>query len=285
MNHGNEEAFNKAKVAITDGDYKRLTEVLKNNPELPKMRQVSDVNDQEFSLTLLHYAVGFPPDKAPPNAIQSIKVLLESGSDIEALDKIPKGSTPLQNAAGYNHFEITKVLLENGADPNSNEFHEFEMDATSLALFESHTRIVKLLVEHGAKVNLDIAAGVGDLARMKTYFDKEGKYINSDTGGDIKIDLLSPFLTACQNGQVESIKYMLELGADINLFPPGEDWGGIGASGLHWAVEKGHLELVKFMVGQGADLAATDDVWNRTPLQWAEAGDNKEMLSYLRSVS
>lgn len=280
-----ETKFERAKQSIEEGRVEQLLELLTEFPDLVKERAEVEVEDQLFEPTLLHYAVGFPPGRAPVRAMESVEALLEKGASTEALDKGAKGSTALQHAAGYNMVDLTEILLENGADPNNCENHEYGMSATVLALFEGYTEIVSLLVKNGAEVNIDVAAGIGDIDLLKTYFDDNGKVIDSDTGGDTKVDVLSPFLYACQNGQIESVKFFLDRGADINLFPPGSDWGGIGASGLHWAVEKGHLDLVKFMVANKADLQAEDDVWNRTPLQLAQAGEAKEIIEFLETAS
>ena len=164
-----DDLFNLAKTEIKNGDYKKLEAIVTSNKELVNFRQIEKTEKEEFSLTLLHHAVGFPPGNPPKNATDSIEVLLKNGADIEALDKLPKGSTPLQNSAGYNLIDITKLLLENGADPNSNQFHEFGMDATSLALFEAYTDLVRLLVKHGAEVTLDVAAGTGNIEQLKIF--------------------------------------------------------------------------------------------------------------------
>lgn len=276
--------FEKACSFIKEGKVDDLENILKSNSEIVAERVEEKDGNNVHSLTLLHYAIGFPPPNPPPNAVESITKILNHGADIEAVDKLPKGMTPLQTAAGYNLTDITELLLSHGADPDSCETQEYGMDALSLALFEGYTEISMLLVKNGAKVTIDVAAGIGDIERLKTFFDDKGDLLNSEHD-DIKVDLVSAYLTACKNGQVDSVSFLLEKGADIDLHPPGSDWGGIGASGLHWAVEHGHIDLVKYLVEKGADKTIKDDVWSRTPLQWAQAGDNREIIDYLEKIS
>ena len=52
-------------------------------------------------------------------ALESIKVLLEHGAEVDKADV--KAQTPLFVAAVNQHWECAKALLEAGADPNGNE--------------------------------------------------------------------------------------------------------------------------------------------------------------------
>jgi ankyrin repeat protein len=62
--------------------------------------------------------------------------------------------------------------------------------------------------------------------------------------------------------QTEMVEFLLESGIDINYQPNGRD---NGKSALHNAVGKGHLEIVKALINNGANLDAKDKNGN-TPL-------------------
>jgi ankyrin repeat protein len=56
-----------------------------------------------------------------------------------------------------------------------------------------------------------------------------------------------------------------------------------GETALHLGAEKGHLEVVKWLVehGTGADVAAAKDKYGRTPLSYAAANGHLEVVKLL----
>ena len=72
-------------------------------------------------------------------------------------------------------------------------------------------------------------------------------------------------LKAARTGDAEHVKVILRSPAGLNLNCRGS-WDGMTA--LHWAVEKGHMEVVQALVAAGADVDAKDSShW--TPLMVA----------------
>ena len=55
--------------------------------------------------------------------VEAIKVLLENGSDMNAVNKIEE--TALHVAAEHGHVDVMKVLIQNGADVNAVEEDEW----------------------------------------------------------------------------------------------------------------------------------------------------------------
>jgi len=37
------------------------------------------------------------------------------------------------------------------------------------------------------------------------------------------------FLSACKTGQLDVVQYLVPRGIDVTIYPPGDEWGGIGA--------------------------------------------------------
>ena len=71
------------------------------------------------------------------------------------------------------------------------------------------------------------------------------------------------------NRDVEGVRYLVErCGANVHA---GEE------EALRYAIENGHLEMVKYLGLQGADVHADDDA----ALRWASFGGNLEMVKYL----
>lgn len=72
---------------------------------------------------------------------------------------------------------------------------------------------------------------------------------------------------AADRGHVEVVRTLLENGADVNIVDSFYD-----ATPVVWAAYKGHLEIINLMIEHGADLSKP------TPIQWAAAGGNTEVV-------
>lgn len=87
-----------------------------------------------------------------------------------------------------------------------------------------------------------------------------------------------PIWTAVVQGEIETVRWLIEHGSDIN-------WGDVDERPycvpLPVAIRERYDEIVKLLVEAGADLLAKDRN-NLTPLDWAVAV-RPEMVDYLRS--
>ncbi|CAK9253192.1 unnamed protein product, partial [Sphagnum jensenii] len=54
----------------------------------------------------------------------------------------------------------------------------------------------------------------------------------------------------------------------------------IGDTPLHRAAEKGHLDVVKYLVEKGADVKAANK-YGYTPLHWAASSGKLDIVKYL----
>ena len=81
-------------------------------------------------------------------------------------------------------------------------------------------------------------------------------------------------------GNLEAVRSRLDRGADLN-----EDYGGPrGWSPLMVAAYHGHLDVVKLLVGRGANLEAVEvDGW-WTALDFTEDAGRAEVATHLQSV-
>ena len=69
----------------------------------------------------------------------------------------------------------------------------------------------------------------------------------------------SPFLMAAKTGQLDVVKMLLQDGADIT------EWDSKHWSALTKAVQFKHVEVVRFLIEQGANVNIQDH-WGMTPL-------------------
>ena len=77
-----------------------------------------------------------------------------------------------------------------------------------------------------------------------------------------KIDALA---TAARQGDVATVKTLLDEGVDVNTK------FRYGATALSFAADHGHLEVVKLLLERGADVNVKDTFYNATPLTWASS--------------
>jgi ankyrin repeat protein len=174
----------------------------------------------------------------------------------------------LDAAAGGDTARVV-ALLDAGADVA--HANEWGFDALGSALWESHMDTARVLVERGAPVGIDDAAALGDLDAVDARFD----------AATPTEETIGAYLGACRSGQVEVIDWFLRNGVPVDLHPPGEEWGGIGCPGLHHAVVNGHSDVVRRLLGAGADVTLVDDVHGSHALAWAASAGHADIVRLL----
>lgn len=146
-------------------------------------------------------------------------------------------------AAGRGDKGITKLLLENGANANGSLLNNTKLPLTSAAA-SGHLPVVRLLVDYGA-----------EFGRL----DRSGWCAMSH---------------AAFRGRLEVVRFL-----SVDEEAVSRRINNDGCTVLHLAADGGHIDVVKFLVERGADLAAID-MEGRTPLVCAIKHD----LSSLRLV-
>jgi hypothetical protein len=144
--------------------------------------------------------------------------------------------------------------------------------------------------------DLPHAAGAGDFARVKGWFDEAGRPrlgslshhhpINSPSWlrnlhwipPNAQHILDVAFAWACVNRQFEIADFLLEHGADINT-----DWSTHEpASILHECAVHANYEAAQFLIDRGIDMTIRDYRWNATAEGWAyNAAKDKNMADFL----
>ncbi|MEK6832593.1 MAG: ankyrin repeat domain-containing protein [Nanoarchaeota archaeon] len=64
--------------------------------------------------------------------------------------------------------------------------------------------------------------------------------------------------------QIEEIKKLIDLGADINISVP-----PVNMTPLLWAISYGFYEIAELLINKGADVNKSGGIVKTTPLQWA----------------
>jgi ankyrin repeat protein len=220
------------------------------------------------------------------------KLLIEKGIDVNAEDE--EGATPLYYIEGEDddtndesEDEVTpliNLLKEKGA------VKKLPLDAQLIkASKDGNIELVKDLIKQGASVNARNSYGTPLLLIVAS---KEGERFSKilkillDNGADINnqdFDIPdygeTALHAACEIGDIDRIKMLIERGANINIR------NEFGDTPLHCAVLWGDIEVVKLLINNGADVNIKDGSYEGcTPLEWAIKENNIEIIKLLKEA-
>lgn len=217
--------------------------------------------------------------------IDMVKYFYQNGADIHLKDKLV-----LQKSVYHENFEITQFLVETGANVSGNEW------LLNTATFNYDNKLVKYLVEHGADISYyAMNTAIDDSEMFMCLFENGGadiarKNINSlliksIEGGDLRIVKLlvenganihdggdKVLHTAISQNHYEIAKYLVEngskpaflydfYGSKFHIVKLLMDYGCNDdiTKMLVTASYHGHLDTVKYLVENGADVHVDDD--------------------------
>jgi len=186
--------------------------------------------------------------------------------DVNARDG--EGNTALMAAARVGNVELLTVLLRRGANVNAQNRHGVR--ALTFAVLKSDLAAVALLLAHEAEPNYADQHGASPLALAILRRQAKIASLLSQRKADPHLegrwtaaDLLN---IACANGDVDSVKLLVEAGVDPNAV--GQDQ----AIPLISAVLSGSQPTAAYLLERGADPERRLD--GRTALDYArDAGD------------
>ena len=165
--------FEQAVDAIVTGNLNALENLLRGHSDLARAR-----SSRRHQATLLHYvsANGIEGyrQKTPANIVPIAELLLKVGADVNTVADLYGGSTTLALVATSLHPEragvqtaLLQVLLDHGATidaPNS------RTTLVTACLANGRLPAAEFLALRGAKLDLEAAAGLGDLEKVKALF-------------------------------------------------------------------------------------------------------------------
>ena len=262
--------FERAADATVAGDARTLAKMLQDDPNLVRARST-----RRHHSTLLHYlgangVEGFR-QRTPENAAQVAELLLNAGAEVDAVaDMYGGGCTTLglvatsihPKAAGVLH-ELIDALLRHGASLEARGSGR----AAALVngcLANGRGDAAEYLARRGAPLDLEGAAGVGRLEKVKSFFNSAGSLKHTATSAQMK----DGFTWACEYGRTEVVECLLDRSMDVAELCPRPH----GQTGLHWAAHGGHVDTVKALLRRGAPVDVKDKRFGGTPLDWALHG-------------
>ena len=206
-----------------------------------------------------------------------IAKLVEAGADPNIAPETD--GTPLMIASRTGNAEAVKLLLAHGADVNAKEASRGQT-ALMWAVAEQHPEVVQVLLGGGANVHARSSSSRRYVLLCCQDFEGDpggGDYV--EEGGD------TPLLFAARVGDIESARLLLAAGGHIEDAAPtgtsalvlaahsdqgafatflldqgaNPDSDGAGYTALHAAVLRGNLDLVKALLGHGANPNARQE--------------------------
>ena len=236
------------------------------------------------------------------------------GNDLEALNQWLDRDPDLQSESNLaTVVGLVEHAACNGRGPFIERLLEFApavkakrppSSAVVFALEYGHAHLIPFLTPvWPLPDDLPHAAGAGDFARVKNWFDEAGRprlgslsrhYPVNNPGVLRNLHWIPPnaqhvldtaLAWACMNRHFEIASFLLEHGANVNT-----DWSTHEpASILHEVATRGNYEAAQFLIDHGIDLTICDYRWNGTAEGWAlyayalgePPGANKKMAEFL----
>ncbi|MES0490291.1 MAG: ankyrin repeat domain-containing protein [Leptospirales bacterium] len=148
--------------------------------------------------------------KAAANGdVETVKLLLEHGADINAIDD--RAESALLSASYLGHYELVKFLIENGANienPGNKGYTPLYV-----AAYKGYYNIVDLLLQKGANIHVKAKSGYNIVMAswrypdLMEYFIVKGVDVNAQTNIGVTALMLSR--------DEQTTKMLIKHGADI----------------------------------------------------------------------
>ncbi len=201
-------------------------------------------------------------------------ILIDAGADVSGSDE----DSPLQISICLGSFFITKKIISAGARIDEAD-KIFAVRATS---FSNSYEILDFLLENGYVSDIDVQIVIAISVFRKTCNDtgffikaskdshqsaltafcslcSENKKYNvkrvskyNDYINEFSFYDMTPLMCACYGEAKNTVKELIELGADVNLV--NKD----GMSALMYAACRGNMDIIRYLVQSGANRDAKD---------------------------
>jgi len=246
---------------------------------------------------------GFTPlmFAAQQGDVQSARILIDAGANVNEARKMAGGYTPLIIAAAMGHVNVVDLLLDKGANPNTIDARGYT--ALHLVVRDSDygidlpskgkiTKIVKSLLAHGANPNIRLkqnrpaltvtevslqgatplllAAEVSNVDAIRALLEAGADPLIPTEQGTTALILAAGAGTDVQRARspeeremaFETAKLLVERGVDVNAV------GQYGWTALHAATYQGQNDIISLLVSKGANIELKDS-FGQTPLSIA----------------
>ncbi|MEA2063551.1 MAG: ankyrin repeat domain-containing protein [Gemmatimonadota bacterium] len=224
-----------------------------------------DLHEKILSEALLHASLD--------GIVWAVKESLDNGARTDCGDN--SLWTPLIRAACFGHLEVAEILLDAGAEVNA--VNDYGRTALIEAASKGHNEMISLLISRGADLN--VVAKVGGTALGEACWNNRPETVKFlvASGADPNVclrDGRTVSAWAAASGHTGLLEPILNESAQKKL-----DKKNLGQLLLK-AAEGGDLASVKFCLDRGADIHARDNILGFTALLYA-ARQSVELVEML----
>lgn len=224
--------------------------------------------------------------------VDRVKTMIdEDPSLVQAADE--RGNQPIHWAVLTRQIPLIDFLLERGADINAYRpdggrpldltngdyyYRNWYRDLPPTAL-QHHSVLIGYLIARGADYDISVAAKIGDTERVKVLLDKDPGLVNRLPAYTSYYSGL-PLVNAAAGGHIETVKLLLQRGADPNAEePPFAPQG----RALHSAISRRHEAIVKLLLEHGANPNAAVESSGNCLSMAKHIGASQEMIDLIAS--
>ncbi|KAL3098282.1 hypothetical protein niasHT_021242 [Heterodera trifolii] len=252
------------------------------DPNEPVVGRENDINTIFWGhLLISDYGFGGTILTSSALRYRTIKLIFSSslspGFESELVEiRKPENMTPLFVAALHAHFPLCHVLVERGANVDLGS--DFATTPLMMACKRSQMEIVTFLIENGADINLQNGDGETALMTACSRGNVDIVRLLLSHGANVEQTDYTGFRFALKHaaseGHLEVCRLLVEeWAADVNQQTIQER-----TTALIYAVIRGHLAIVNFLIEHGADLHHVD-VAGLNALMWAVISSRAQDLA------
>ena len=257
--------------------------IVENNIEKVKgLLNEADIPDSEGYLPF-HWAI-------QEGHLEIVELLMDKVKPEAINAEISNGIYPLTLCVKENHPNIAKYLLEHGASPDI----PYNNKSIWLAIAETgQLELVRIFMEKRSSEEkwraLSYAAEQGRIDVMEYLLDSGAAALEIDEGHAFALDdnqeliiwtylKIAPLFRAAQVGNLESVKFLIEKEPELLNYKMDNEVFGFTV--LTHAVKHGKMNVVEYLLKQGADPSITDQS-NNLPLHHAADKRHLEIAKML----
>ena len=262
--------WNPLMKAIANGDAKSVATELKKNADNADDKDACD-------RSVMHLA-------AYLGNAEIIELLSKKLVPTDVLDADRR--TPLHYAVLWGTTGNAISLIENGASLESTDKQE-----ASPLWYSKDREMAKVLIDRGAKVNENSKIRLPLLFKTLGYVTWKGRQPDNPKILKTLIELgidstqtidgpfgetgITPLMHACSHGSVESVRLLIESGADVNAK------NGNGRTAMHYAAKGRSPAVIQLLRKHGAQVDLRDKEGITPLLETVQYGVNAEVLHEL----
>eukprot|EP00435_Cladocopium_sp_Y103_P041180 s1967_g11.t1 len=242
------------------------------------VKYAGNVNAKEHDDNALHWAVY-------SGNLKIVKLLLDGGAYLEVRDF--KANTPLHLAVEKGHLEIVKELVKRGAEvnkPNIDGMTPLHVAAQSdqvdvvMFLLENGADVKAKTSLFFGKTAYDVASSqeIKELLKRVAENFKDVEAWSPLFEDDCRNPLNALMISAVKTGNTTTVRRLVKYAGNVNAKEH-------DVNALHWAVYSGNLKIVKLLLDGGECRAEVNkpNIDGMTPLHMAAQSDQVDVVMFL----